>query len=426
MMKEIIKQLVQDKKLHQKVADQIMALDEHSQGQALNFIHKFNLGINFSQEFFGYLFDIAKRDDKKIAEIVNESDVTALANQPKLPHARRMDLLRELLRQKRFKKNIRKDSFVPPERALPAKKIVFARQKGSWLKRCPGTSGHICCNYLVVNSIAGCPFDCTYCYLQAYLNKPAIEVFTNIDDLVKQLKLFFAEKSGAHFRIGTGEFSDSLALDKEQGLAKKLIELFARQEDHLLELKTKSNKVGHLLDLQHKGKTIFAWSVNPQKIIDSEELGAVSLEERLNAAEKCVKAGYPVGFHFDPIIYYDGWENDYEEVVDAIFDAVDPKKIAWISLGALRYVPELKNIIEKRFPHSRITLGNLDISADHKLRYFDWIRLEIFKNMNNFIRSRSKEVYLYLCMESQEMWDQVGIVNSKSNPYAGYFKFFRK
>jgi len=403
----MIKKLVEEKRLLQNTADKIFALDEKDQISIVDFIKKFRLGLNYNREFIGYLLDVSRRDEVPVSDLLQDEEIVSLAGKVKLPPARKMDLLREILRKMRFQKSINSNSFNLLPAKLPAKKISHTKQKGAWLKRCPGTLGHICCNYLIINSISGCPFDCTYCYLHTYLNssphqrfwcgdKPGITVFTNFDDLVKELEDFFEKNSGTYFRVGTGEFSDSLALDRETGQSKHLIELFATQENHLLELKTKSAEVEHLLELDHKGRTVFAWSVNPEAIVRSEELGAVSLSKRIAAAKKCVAAGYKVGFHFDPIIYYSNWDKDYKEVVDLIFSEIDPKDVAWISLGALRYQPELKDIIEKRFPHSRITLGELSVSEDKKMRYFKPIRIEIFQKMHQFIRCHSKDVYVYL------------------------------
>ncbi len=147
---------------------------------------------------------------------------------------------------------------------------------------------------------------------------------------------------------------------------------------------------------------------------------------RIKSAKKCLEAGYPVAFHFDPVIFYSGWDKDYKEVIDLIFSEIDPEDIAWISLGALRYPPELKDIIEGRFPHSQITWEELGAGEDGKMRYSKQIRIEIFKRMQAFIRSHSKDVYVYLCMESIDVWKGSGIQNHEDNPYQGYFNFFRK
>lgn len=289
------------------------------------------------------------------------------------------------------------------------------RVKRPVIRPCPCAAHHISCGYVVISHILGCPYNCSYCFLHTFYGKDEIVIYDNEEDIIAQVSDYIraAEKP---LRIGTGQYSDSLALDKETGLSRRLIKFFAQQDRHLLELKTKSAEVDHLLNLDHKGKTVFAWSVNPQKIVESDELGSVSLAERIAAAKKCVAHGYPVAFHFDPIIFYPGWDKDYKEVVDLIFSEIDPKSIAWISLGALRYQPELKDIVS----------GEQEVGEDGKMRYLKLIRIEIFKKMQKFIRSLSKEVYIYLCMESADVWGKSGILNSKTNGFQKYFRFFKK
>ena len=299
------------------------------------------------------------------------------------------------------------------------------RVKRPVVRPCPCAVGCISCNYIVVSHILGCPYNCSYCFLHTFYGKDEIVVYDNEDDVIAQVTNYM-KAANEPLRIGTGEYSDSLALDRITGLSKKLIGLFAAQDRHLLELKTKSNEVDHLLDLDHKGRTVFAWSVNPEKLVESDEAGSVSLMERIKAAKKCVESGYPVAFHFDPIIFYSGWEKDYKEVVDLIFSEIDPGRIAWISLGALRFDPELKKIIEERFPGSRIIFEGMEVSEDGKMRYLKSARIDAFKKMQGFIRARSKNVYLYLCMEGEDVWKENGIDNAESDRYRKYFSFFEK
>lgn len=299
------------------------------------------------------------------------------------------------------------------------------RVKRPIIRPCPCAAHHVSCGYVVVSHILGCPYNCSYCFLHTFYGKDEIVVYDREDDIIAQLSNYMREAKGP-LRIGTGQYSDSLALDKETGLSQRLIELFAEQERHLLELKTKSAEVDHLLDLDHKGRTVFAWSVNPEIIVKSDEIGSVSLAHRISGAKKCVEAGYSVAFHFDPIIFYTGWDKDYKEVVDLIFSEINPENIAWISLGALRFQPELKDIVKERFPHSRITFEELEVGKDGKMRYFRPIRIELFKKMQEFIRSHAKECYVYLCMENLDIWKAAKIQNQKDNAYAEFFRFFCK
>ncbi|NOY53905.1 MAG: hypothetical protein GXP58_09850 [Deltaproteobacteria bacterium] len=289
------------------------------------------------------------------------------------------------------------------------KQVLFLSSfPGAFVKKCPGTQGFICCNYTVLNAATGCPLDCTYCILQLYLrNNPILRIFVNTGEILSRLETLFAARPGRIFRIGTGELTDSLALDPLTGLSRELVPFFARQTNALLELKTKTDHIENLLDLDPRGRTVIGWSVNPEAIITAEERGAASLTDRLLAAKRCRAAGYKIAFHFDPMILDEGWEGAYSGVVEAIMRSVDPEGIAWISLGGLRFPPALKEIMRERFPESPIVTGEFIPCPDGKMRYLRSIRVPAYRKMVEWIRSYGSKVPVYLCMESREVWERV-------------------
>ncbi|HEX9444752.1 MAG TPA: radical SAM protein, partial [Candidatus Binatia bacterium] len=233
----------------------------------------------------------------------------------------------------------RSEAGAPPPTAFGAAKrrLLLARHRGEFLKKCPGSDGQVCCNYFVINFASNCSMDCSYCYLQEYLaDNPALKVFGNVDDLIAEADAMLGRHRKFFFRIGTGEITDSLALDPYIGFSAEVVPFFAEQPNVLLELKTKSDCVDGLLGLDPKDRVVVSWSMNPQRVIDADEHGTASLEERLSAARRCQAAGYRLGFHFDPMVEYPGWESDYRDMVEKIFAAVDHKRVSWVSLGVLR------------------------------------------------------------------------------------------
>jgi spore photoproduct lyase len=208
-------------------------------------------------------------------------------------------------------------------------------------------------------------------------------------------------------RIGTGELTDSLAMDHITEMSKLLVPRFARENGVLFELKTKSNRIQNLLDLDHGGRTVVAWSLNPQSLIDREEPGTASLEDRLHAAKQCQEAGYKLAFHFDPLIYYPNWHTEYPEVVENLFSIIDPGHISWISLGTFRYPPSLKPIIRERFPESKIIYEDFIQGQDGKMRYIKPLRVEMYSTLLSKIQSYAPDVFIYLCMESKDVWEKV-------------------
>lgn len=289
------------------------------------------------------------------------------------------------------------------------KQILFlTTHQGRFFKKCPGTKGLLCCNYAVVNFATNCHLDCSYCILQGYYeNNPLISFFVNTDDLLAELERVFAADRRRVHRVGTGEFTDSLAMDAITEFSTIVVPFFAKQPNATLELKTKADTIEHLLDLDHQGRTSVAWSVNTPRMAASEEPKAATLDERLHAATRCQAAGYQIGFHFDPIFVYPGWEAEYHQVVERLFEAVSPDTISWISLGGFRFAPELKPIIRRRFPESAIVAGEFVPCADGKLRYFKQLRVNIYRSMLAALKRHGAHIPVYLCMESRQVWQQV-------------------
>jgi len=297
---------------------------------------------------------------------------------------------------------------VYPENLSAGKKVLLlARNKGQFLKNCPATREYQCCDYSVISSGLGCPIDCTYCILQAYLNNPFQSFFVNIEDLFAEIDAKL-QVTCNKIRIGTGEFTDSMALDRVTELSRKLIVHFAEKDNALLELKTKCAYIDNVQNLDHNGRTVMAWSLNSESVVSSEEFRAATIEERLEAASLCASWGYHLAFHFDPIIAHAGWQKGYKETINRLFAAVPGAAIKWISLGAFRYLPKLKQIGTLRFPYSQIYHHEFIEGLDTKQRYFRPLRVEMYRLLYNEIKKYADpNTCVYFCMESDEIWEEV-------------------
>jgi spore photoproduct lyase len=289
------------------------------------------------------------------------------------------------------------------------RRLFFTRQKGSFLEHCSaGTTGLVCCNYLTLVPITNCPMDCTYCFLQEYLaNNPTLKVFTNVDAMLREVAAAVDRHPRRSFRIGTGALSDSLALDPIIGLSGDLVPFFAARRNVLLELKTKSDCVEELLRHDPRDRVVVSWSVSPLEIASAEEHGAASFEERLAAARRCEAAGYRLGFHFDPMIEYPGWEEGYRGAIDRIFSAADARRVAWVSVGGLRLTPRLRAIVRARFPESRVLTTEQVPCRDGKWRDFQPLRVKMYRALVGWIKEAAPSVPVYLCMETREVWEKV-------------------
>ena len=289
-----------------------------------------------------------------------------------------------------------------------SKEVVILKEfKGRLFQKCPGSKTVICCNYLVINTCFDCLYNCAYCFLNSYLNSYGIVQFTNVLDVIDEIKSSTDLRDDLIYRVGTGEFTDSLMFDEITGIAASYIDKMSSQKNIMLEFKTKSNNIEHLFDLKSRGNTVLSWSLNTERNIRLYEQGTATLKERIEAARKASVNGYYVAFHFDPIIMYDNFMDEYHNIIDEIFSSIDNEKVVWISLGCFRHSPGFKEIIREKFPDERLTVEEMFPCPDGKMRYLKKNRLAVYGDMKKSIESHSKKPFVYLCMESSDVWKTV-------------------
>ena len=286
--------------------------------------------------------------------------------------------------------------------------LFVIKEKYDFFKRCPCTSSVVNCGYSIMNLGMGCPYECSYCFLQAYQNAPGIILPYNIDDYLQDDKIVSSTQGFFNYkRIGSGEFTDSLVFDHITEFSKPIIEFFKKRNDISFEFKTKSININNLLERGGQKNIVAAWSVNTLKMRLENEFKTPDISQRLNAAKTCAKAGFSTAFHFDPIIHYDDWKEGYKETVDMIFDIIPNESIKWISLGTLRMPAAQKTVMENRFPDNEALNGELLLGRDYKLRYDKELRIEIYRYINELIQSKKSNCVVYLCMEETEVWKRV-------------------
>ncbi|MCB0378168.1 MAG: hypothetical protein KDD33_06725 [Bdellovibrionales bacterium] len=305
------------------------------------------------------------------------------------------------------------------------KQIHLTEFAGSFFKKCPGFhKGLACCNYYVLNLGFQCDMDCSYCYLQSFINSNYLTIYTNIDKALDELRSFSDSMKDSPVRVGTGEVIDSLSLDPLTLYSRKLIEFFNDYPKWKLEFKTKSALVDQFLDCEHAGNVIVSWSINPQYIIEREEHGTASFTERIQAALKCKDKGYLVSFHIDPMIWHPEWKNNYAVLVDEICKNFTPSDIPVLSVGALRFQPQQKNIMRERFAmDSLVTQAETFVGKDGKLRYDFELRKEMFDFVMTRFKSHDPAWKIFMCMETPETWN--GTLGSSPHRQSDLKEFFK-
>src|SRR5271166_4904881 len=293
--------------------------------------------------------------------------------------------------------------------AVGKRRMVVMRRRSPFLMACPaGSAEFACCGYLVLTLASNCPMDCSYCFLQEYVaDNPSFQIYANYDDAFAEIDKLSANAPARHFRIGTGELADSLAMDSLTGLSIDLVNFFAARENLTLELKTKTDEIENLLTLDPKGRVLVSWTLSPRRVFEACEHRTASPSARIAAARRVLEAGYRVAFHLDPMIAYPEAEPDYIELMDELFSTISPAKISFISMGGLRMTTGLRAAARRRFPKDAMLLGEDVLSEDGRYRAFAPLRIRLYKILADKFKAAGAEIPSYLCMENSSVHERV-------------------
>lgn len=238
----------------------------------------------------------------------------------------------------------------------------------------------------------GCLFNCKYCFLQSYLSRSGrVKIFTNTTSIEKEIEGNLPELKGK--TVSLGVLNDSFFPIEIFYEIKKLIPVFQRFPEVKFELRTKSSLTRDIIkELKFlPSNCIPVFSFNSEKINCVLEKGTASLTERLASAVGIIKnTNLNLGFVFDPIIIYPGWEEDYSESVRLIKTQVPGDKIDFFGLGMLRLTNDLyhdilfegnREVINLVF-NRKFIKGNKDkyiYPIFTRLAGYNWLLNEILK-----------------------------------------------
>jgi len=251
-----------------------------------------------------------------------------------------------------------------------------------------------------------CKYDCEYCYLQYYFQTKVPVIFVNRCEVIDRMKEVMQLHPKTYFHVG--EICDSLAFDDLTDFTLELTELIIDDENSTIEFRTKSTNIKNLLSINNPPQNIIpSWTMSPQIISETLEHKTPNFSERLKAAKACQDKGYTVGIRIDPIIIYEDWENGYTQMVERIMTTLDPKQIDYISLGSIKLHKLLVDVIRKRFPKSKLLLGEIFPGEDGKYRYLKFQRVEVYKKIMSWIRDYDSSIKVELSIESEDIKELV-------------------
>ncbi len=281
-------------------------------------------------------------------------------------------------------------------------RVVVEQSDKDVFGMCPVASEKtVCCNLRTIDAVENCVFGCSYCTIQTFY-RDTIVFDADLPEKLSRIEL----DPNRTYHIGTGQSSDSLAWGNRNGNLEALCAFAAEHPNVLLEFKTKSDNVRWLLDNPVPANVVCSWSMNTETIIENEEHFTATLERRIAAARAVADKGIKVAFHFHPMVWYDRWEPDYTALAHRLQTLFTPSDVLFLSFGSVTFIrPVLKKIRRKGFP-TKITQMELVPDPHGKLTYPDAVKVTMFRTMYSAFSGWQDEVFMYLCMEKAEIWQQ--------------------
>ncbi|HJV46883.1 MAG TPA: spore photoproduct lyase [Bacillota bacterium] len=206
----------------------------------------------------------------------------------------------------------------------------------------------------------GCAGHCHYCYLQTTLSaKPYIRVYVNLDEILEKAKNYIEERKPEITRFEAACTGDPVSVEHLTGALKHYIEYIGKQEFGRLRFVTKFSNVDSLLGIDHRGHTRIRFSINSSYVIRNFEPSTSSLEERIEAAGKIAESGYPLGFIIAPIMKYEGWEDEYTQLLYKLQLRLKNVEIRDLTFELIqhRFTKVAKNTILIRYPKTKLDLN---------------------------------------------------------------------
>jgi len=205
----------------------------------------------------------------------------------------------------------------------------------------------------------GCVGHCHYCYLNTNVGrKPYIRVYVNIDEILAQAEKYIRERPGQITRFEAACASDPVSIEHITGSLRRAIEFMGRQEHGRLRFVTKFHHVDPLLDAEHNRHTRFRFSLNADYVIRHFEPGTSSFQQRIEAAGKVARAGYPLGFILAPLYWFKGWEAGYTEMLEELRRQLVPEAMEELTFELIqhRFTKVAKKLILERYPKTKLEM----------------------------------------------------------------------
>jgi len=276
--------------------------------------------------------------------------------------------------------------------------LFIGKKRGTLVKEAPDAYGLDGAPHFYFIHSYNCIYECQYCFLQGYFNTPDLVLYVNHDEIINEISKTLQKHPNAWFHAG--EFSDSLALNHITNEWSEYWQFFKLNPKAKLELRTKSVNIKNILTLEPLKNVLLTFSLSPQDPSKEFDLKTPSTKVKIKAMRKLSDSNFQLGVHFDPIIYSDDIEKNYNTLITELLDNVNLELINYFSLGVVRYTKDVYRQVKINYPTSKLHSHPYIKSFDNKIRYSKPMRNWLLSSVKEILLSKGvPESKIYLCME---------------------------
>jgi spore photoproduct lyase len=277
--------------------------------------------------------------------------------------------------------------------------LILARKHDRWVLPAPPGYGFGEGESYYFSHMLNCVYDCRYCFLQGMYRSAHYVLFVNFADFAEDINSKIHHNQSQNIYFFSGYDCDSLALEPFSRFTDFFVPLFRNRENAWLELRTKSTQIRHLLDMEASTNCVVAYSFTPEAVSDALEHKVPALQKRIEAAKKLQNQGWPVALRFEPLIYHQGYEDNYLQLFNRIFSELDVNKLHSVSMGLFRMPNDYFANIVKLYPDEKLFASGF--KKGNRLTSYDAdIEAEMVQFCQQQLLRRIPHDIFYRCVES--------------------------
>ena len=231
-------------------------------------------------------------------------------------------------------------------------------------------------DFIAPSQANGCAMACSYCYVgrrKGYANP--ITTFVNAEEIMGAVERH-AERQGFKFEpsqadddLWVYELGTNSDLSVDAAVSENVADLVGLFRELPNAKATFATKFVNrdLLDYDPRRKTRLRFSLMPPETSRLVDVRTSPVWRRIEAIDDFVEAGYEVNVNFGPVIFKDGWLEDYSELFGMLDAALSPASKAQLAAEVifLTHTQEMHEVNLGWHPEGEKVLWRPDVQ-EHK------------------------------------------------------------